>query len=231
MNCKKDIDALLSRSTNDLQKIERGYNSSLHAREIAADLRIDIKNYCENLRSVLDYLAHDIRKTYCPNASPKVRFYFPILHNKEQYESKVGSWYPGLKETSLELWRYLESAQPYNNTYQWIGQFNFINNENKHRNLIPQIRNETKQVRVTSTRVNASWRPANVKFGPGASIGGVPIDPKTQMPVPHPSQKVERIIWVDFRFAGMDISALQLLKQALSGITLIATDLEKLIGA
>jgi hypothetical protein len=63
-----------------------------------------------------------------------------------------------------------------------------------------------------------------VKFGSGVFIGGVPVNPSTQMPAPHPSQKVERIIWVDFKFDGINESALALLQESLSGVSKIAAD-------
>jgi hypothetical protein len=58
---------------------------------------------------------------------------------------------------------------------------------------------------------------------------GVPIDPRTQLPVPHPSIKVERITWVDFHFAGIGSSALGLVKQALAGIGKIESTVRPLL--
>jgi hypothetical protein len=64
-----------------------------------------------------------------------------------------------------------------------------------------------------------------VKFGSGVSILGVPVDPRTQKPVPHPSIEVQDILWVDFRFEGIDASALQLLEQTLAGVKAIITQI------
>jgi len=47
------IKALLDKSKQDLTKIEREYDKSLHARMIAPHLKIDIKNLCENLHQFL----------------------------------------------------------------------------------------------------------------------------------------------------------------------------------
>lgn len=62
------INALLERSKQDLTGIEQEYNKSLHTKKIEPSLKIDIKNLCENLRSVLDYLARDIRDKFSPPA-------------------------------------------------------------------------------------------------------------------------------------------------------------------
>jgi hypothetical protein len=227
---KDSIEILLKRCDADIVKIEQEYNDSLHQQKVRTDLQVDIKNFCENLRSVLDYVAHDIRETYCTGADPKMRFYFPILASRGEFEAQAKKWYPGLDARVPDLWNYLETVQPYHQDYVWIGIFNKINNENKHGNLVAQTHTETEQVRVSMPGGGSvTWTPQNVKFGPGVFIGGVPVDPGTQMPVPHPSQKVERIIWVDFRFAGENVSALGLLKQALAGVRKIAKDMEKWI--
>ena len=224
---KDSIQALLKRCDADIKKIEKEYNDSLRTQQVRSDLQVDIKNFCENLRSVLDYIAHDIRETHCASAYPKARFYFPILSNRADFEAQAKKWFPGLDATVPDLWNFLESIQPYHEPSRWIGAFNRINNDNKHGNLVAQTRTETEQVRVSLSGGSVSWTPQNVKFGSGVFIGGVPVDPRTQMPVPHPSQKVERIIWVDFRFDGENVSALGLLKQALESTKNIANTVEK----
>lgn len=170
------------------------------------DLQVNIKNLCENLRSVLDYVAHDIRETHCTSADPKARFYFPIIEDNAGFDAQAKKWYPGLEITAPALWNYIESLQPFQPGAAWLGLFNKVNNDNKHGDLVPQTRTETEQVRVDiDGGGSVAWLPQNVKFDAGVYIGGVPVDPRTQMPVPHPSQTVQRIIWVDFRFEGVDV--------------------------
>ena len=72
-----------------LQAIMKEYDSSLHERAIAAPLRVDIRNYCEKLHSVLDYLAHVIRDNYCLAAYPKDRVYITILPNAAHFASQA----------------------------------------------------------------------------------------------------------------------------------------------
>ena len=227
-NRTQDRAALLGRADADVTKIESEYQASLHARAIAASLRIDIKNLLENLRSVLDYLAQDIHAKYCPKANATDRFYFPLLPDRKQFEARMKQWYPGLDLAAKPLWDFLESIQPYHAGFEWLGSFNRVNNENKHTALVEQTRVEVEQVRATMPGGGSvSWNPASVRFGPGVSIGGVPVDPSTQMPVPHPALKVERVTWVDFEFAGIGVSALGLLKAAVPGIKGIVTQVEQ----
>lgn len=225
-----DIEALLTQAQEQLREVEDKYRSSLTAKSVSPDLKVKIKNLCENLRSVLDYLAHDIRESKCSQPKKNDRFYFPILPDTMQFESKMREWFPRLDSIAPELWSYLESIQPYQGAEaEWLGQFNRLNNENKHSSLVEQTRIEVERIKASSGGGSVEWSPQNVKFGHGVSILGVPIDPSTQLPIPHPSIEVKRIIWVDFRFEGIDKSALVLLKEAADGINQIAGKVSELL--
>ena len=223
MNRQSDITALLGRAEQQLEAIAKEYDSSLHAQEIAAPLRVDIKNLCENLRSVLDYLAHDIRDKYCTSAKSSDRFYFPILPDATQFSARTNQWFPGLQVAAPAAWAELERWQPYQAGNAWLGHFNKINNENKHGSLVAQTRQEV------ASRVEArisgggavSWDPRSVHFGSGVCIGGVPVNPATQMPVPDPRLNVVKTVWFDFFFDGIGASALTLLRESVNGIKAI----------
>ena len=225
----ENIQALLEKADVQLGKIKAEYSKSLHAKAIDATLRIDIKNLCENMRSVLDYLAHDIHERYCQKESSGGRFYFPILPDKKSFDTRLDQWFPGLRQAVPNVVSVLEAVQPFQSGQEWLGLFNQLNNENKHGDLVEQTRIEHQETRVTSQRGGqVSWTPG-VTFGQGVSVMGVPIDPRTQLPVPHPSIKVEKIIWVDFQFDGIEVSALGLLEKTLDGIQNIETKLRTLL--
>jgi hypothetical protein len=140
-------------------------------------------------------------------------------------------WFPGLDSADPDLWSYLESIQPYHGAgTEWMGEFNQVNNENKHSALVEQTKSEKEWVKATS--INGSsveWSPQNVRFGNGVSVFNVPIDPSTQLPIPHPSLEVKHIVWVDFYFEGIDKSVLGLLKETTSGINQIAGKVDELL--
>jgi len=224
-----NIAALLAKAEDQLRRIEAEYAKSLDAKAVDPQLQIDIKNACENMRSALDYIAHDIRERYCPTASAKARFYFPILTDAKTFEVKLNEWFPGLRKAAPGVAAVLEGVQPFQSAHEWLGQFNEVNNDNKHGDLVEQVRTERPETKVTSAGGGqVSWGPG-VKFGSGVSIMGVPVDPRTQLPVPHPSIKVERITWVDFQFAGIGTSALGLLKKALAGVREIESKIRPLL--
>ena len=227
---KSQIDALLLKSKNQLDDISEEYKNSLTNQNISNLLKVDIKNFCENLRSVLDYLAHEIHEQYCSSSSNS-RFYFPILSNNSQFTSRMNHWFPSLSTKSITLYSFLESIQPYQPNYTWLGYFNKVNTENKHGSLVQQTRKETTTITVKSNLVGSSvtWNPENVKFGSGVSLIGIPVDPTTQMPIPSPTQTVTKTIWVDFIFDGINQSALKLLNDSFVGISHICKKLEAII--
>jgi len=222
MSRKADIVSLLSRAEGQLVAIGKEYEGSLHRQSVDPALRVDIKNYCENLRSVLDYLAHEIREKLCKGANPRARFYFPILPDATQFSAQASKWFPGLQGASPTVWSFLEQFQPYQQGKAWLGHFNKVNNENKHGNLVPQTRQETTRIQADiAGGGSVSWNPANVRFGSGVYIGGVPVDPRTQMPAQDQRLTVTKTIWVDFVFDGIGVSAIGLLREALSGVKAI----------
>jgi hypothetical protein len=225
-----DIDALLLHSREAFGRIQERYAASLEDQRVSDDLRVEIKGFFENLRSALDYCAHEIRERFCKPLKSKERIYFPILPSDKDFERQMNQWFPKLQSAVPDLWEALETFQPYHDGYRWLGQFNLVNNQNKHDRLIEQTRITTRQVKVSSDHgPEASWNPDAVTFGSGVDIAGVPVDPATQLPIPHPSQKVERITWVDFRFEGIDISALELMNRALDGIAEITSTVYSII--
>lgn len=223
-----DIQALLARSADTHARIKSEYSASLQKKEIPTDLRLDVKHMLEMLRSVLDYLACDIRETHCPSASVNARFYFPILPDQPTFKKRFAEWFPGLDTTSPGLTKYLESIQPYQRGFEWLGQLNRINNTNKHDRLAAQERRERPGgARITTPAVGSvSWKPG-VRFTRGVSIMGAVIDPESQLPVPRPGQVVERIVWVDFTFDGTAISVQRMLESGQDGIVKIAADIRK----
>ncbi len=228
MSRKNDINALLERAEKILPDINKKYNESLMAKEIAADLRIDIKDFFGHLKSVLDYIAHDIVEKYCPNASPRNILYFPITPDQPSFDGTMNKSYPDLKANCPDVYSILENIQPFKKgENKWLTHFNKLNNEHKHDNLVPQTRSETKRVNVEiKGGGSVSWDSSAVKFGPGVSIGGVSVNPSTQMPVPSSTQIVTITTWVDFQFEDVNISAIWLTDESLKQIARIYSSLK-----
>ncbi len=176
-----DINALLNKVENSLLILEAKYNESLHNQVVSPELLVEVKDILGNLRSSLDFLSHKFSKNN-----------FPICDGVSDFENRS-------KDFSASIQLILEKWQPFKGN-EWLGQFNILNNKSKHITLIPQKRTEVIETRVTHPQGGSvSWG-QGVTFGSGVSVMGVPIDPRTQLPVANNMVKTERIVWVNFAF-------------------------------
>lgn len=223
MKRASSIEALLRKARNEFVDLKRAYDSSLHEKHVREDMKVDIKNIFENLRSCLDYLAHDIFETLCPSAKPSDRLYFPIRPTAVEFNQAANKDYPNIQSTNKVVYDILEAIQPYRDP--WLGQFNRLNNDNKHQDLVEQTRTESRQVTVSRSGGSVSWGPG-VTFGGGVSVMGVPIDPRTQMPVPNNVAKTEVVTWVDFRFKDNGVSVLPFIENSLKNVEKVFRDLQ-----
>jgi len=227
MKRKEDIDHLIKKCALTLPQLEVSYANALNEKRIPVELRSQVKAFLGDLRSVLDYLAHEIVESQ--GLKPSSRYYFPILPDSKTFAVRMKEWFPGLNSTNATLYDYLHSMQPFTRTENvWIEWFNKINNENKHERLTPQERREVNQTTTVTHRASGgsvTWN-KGVKFGGNVRVMGVPIDVTTQMPVADPRIEVRKTTWVDFHFEGTTISVVGLLKNSLSGITEISKGIE-----
>lgn len=225
MRRSKSIEALVRKSRDTLSDLKRAYEASLHAKAISEGLKVDIKNIFENLRSCLDYLAHEILEGCCPQSRPPDRLYFPIRKSRQEFDQVIKKDFPNIEKTRKAVYDFLESLQPYNDP--WIGEFNQLNNENKHQDLVEQTRTESRHVTVSGPGGGSvSWG-SGVTFGHGVSVMGVPIDPKTQLPISNTSVKTEIVTWVDFRFCENNKSAVQFVEDSINSVEKIYLELCK----
>ncbi len=227
MSRENNIKAQIKRATELFTKIEGEYKNSLTAQSIDKELKLDIQTFCEHLRSALDYLAKDIAEIHCPNTNSRNKLYFPITSDIISFNNMMNRSYPDLNTNCATIYNLIESIQPFkSNENKWLTQFSKVNNENKHNNLVEQIRTETKTVEVKSKQGggSVSWG-SGVTFGPGVSVMGVLIDPRTQMPVPNNTITTTLTTWVDFKFAGINVSVIGLLKQTLNEVSRISEEI------
>ncbi|MCH7650514.1 MAG: hypothetical protein IIA63_05050 [Nitrospinae bacterium] len=225
MNRGKSIQALLNKSKKDFVRLKADYNASLQHQLISEELKVDVKNIFENLRSCLDYMAHDIFEACIGGNAPR-RLYFPIRQSKEEFDQAIDSDFRDLPSLQCDVCDLLEGIQPYND--DWLGKFNKLNNNNKHQDLEEQTKTEARHVKVTSPQSggSVSWGPG-VTFGRGVSVMGARIDPTTQMPVANSQVKTEVTIWVDFKFKENGESVLPFIEKSISNIETLFSNLGK----
>ncbi|MCH8995136.1 MAG: hypothetical protein IH959_09260 [Chloroflexi bacterium] len=106
----------------------------------------------------------------------------------------------------------MERHQPYQPDKASLGYLHDLARVNKHQDFTPQTRTETRRIRVSGPGGAVEWTPDNVTFGRGVSIGGVPVDPRTQRPVPSPTQEVTETIYIGWNFANLNVPVLPTLE-------------------
>jgi hypothetical protein len=215
MKRAKSIEALIKKSRKDYDALRADYNTSLEHQAVSEELKIEIKNIFENLRSCLDYLAHDMFEACVVGKQPR-KLYFPIRQSKTEFDQAISNDFPSLSVGFPNVYKAIEAVQPYNN--DWLGKFNKLNNNNKHQDLEEQTRTEQKHVTVSSPGGSSvSWG-SGVSFGSGVSVMGVPIDPRTQIPVPNNQVKTEVVVWIDFKFRENGESVLPFIKKSIDTV-------------
>lgn len=211
-----DIEAVISKANDLLEKIENEYQKNLQNQSIAGTLLVEIKDFLGNLRSALDYIFQK-----------KCKQNFPICDNIKDFNNRT-------QKIPIDIKQCIEKWQPLNNN-KWMKWFNVLNNKNKHLTLIPQKKIEVSQIRVTHPQSgSASWL-EGVKFGAGAKVMGALINPVTQLPFPDGIVKTEKIVWVDFTFDNSalselteKISVVSFLKEAFINIVKIVKEIESI---
>lgn len=209
------IQALINKAKKDFTALKSDYASSLQHQTISEELKVDIKNIFENLRSCLDYLAHDIYEECVGDDMPN-RLYFPIRQTTQEFTQAINRDFPNLNSNYHDVYTAVEKIQPYNDA--WLAKFNKLNNNNKHQNLEEQTKTQSQHVTVSSPQGGSvSWG-SGVTFGSGVFVMGVPIDPNTQMPTPNNQVKTEVVVWVDFKFRENGESVLPFIEKSIENI-------------
>jgi len=240
MNRKDDTIVILDAAIEQHKQILASYQTAL--RDKSLDLRVPVKNVMENLRSALDYMAHDIYEACCQpkraaNGQPDpMNIYFPYGRTEHDFKSGAGSSLPSLNTASPAVYQLLVSIQPFACGDNWLYELCSILNEEKHDRLTEQVRTETQTHTVQgphgSITIPVNNPNLKVVSKPGAvKIFGVPAEFREDgiHTAPSADLKHVRTTWVGFTFAGTDVNVIGLLNKAVSGVKKISDELYKLI--
>ncbi|MGJ0342963.1 hypothetical protein NG769_10925 [Aliarcobacter cryaerophilus] len=216
MNRNNSIQALISKSKKSFISLKTDYDASLQDQIISEELKIDVKNIFENLRSCLDYMAHDIHEA-CIKGSTANRLYFPIRQTRIEFDQAINKDFQNLSSLHSDVYNLVEEIQPYND--DWLGKFNKLTNNNKHQNLEEQTKTESRYVEVSSPsgERSVSWGPG-VSFAGNISVMGAPIDLDTQLPINGSNVNTKITIWVDFKFKENDESILPFIQKSIDKV-------------
>lgn len=217
----KNVNALLDAIDEEFAEIEQMYNASLRAKEVPDRLQTRIKSLIEHGRSVLDYLANGITETY---GTPSDRTYYPYPQTEAEFPKRIDRDMAGVRAARPDVADAIKKYQAYSTP--WIKHLNYLARENKHRILSPQERrvNVRREVRGPGGST-VSWDPAYVTFGAGAWIMGQPVDVASQR-----TPATMEVTYVDWLFADLGLSALEVLREIKDQIRPMADDIRHVAG-
>lgn len=240
MTRHKDVLALIQESAKQYEEIKKSYDETL--RDKSLDIRIKVKNLMENLRSILDYVAHDIYESVCrpqqqKSGKPDPRtIYFPYGRNEKDFNASIMNSLPDLEVLSVPIFSLINNVQPFISNNPWVCDLCSINNENKHDRLTPQVREEIETYTVKGPQGSVSTISNNpnvqVTSQPGAvRIFGVPAQFTPEGIKTAPSNlEHTRTVWISFIFEGTSVNVLGLLKNAVPGVETLANSIYKEIA-
>jgi hypothetical protein len=121
--------------------------------------KVLLKNSLENLRSVLDYAAQDVRKKQLAITGNKVggnKVYFPYGQTESDFKSSIQRNLPNLRNDLPDVYLLLEDIQPHRSGDNWLVDLCKITNEVKH-NGLSKTKNQ-KQITIMQPGIHVSGR-------------------------------------------------------------------------
>lgn len=204
------IDFLLRKADDHVAEIRAHYEADLAAKEVSDELLYAVRNTVSNCLSALDWTANAVKEKYGPNKGRSP--YFPLRPTQQEFEDGIDQQIKGLRAKEPAVAAAFERHQPYQAGKSDLGHLHALGRVEKHQDFTPQTRQEQRTTRVETSGGGSVEYTDGVTFSGNVSIGGVPVDPSTQMPVPHPSQRVTVTTYVDWRFKGPSVSVLPTLE-------------------
>lgn len=213
------IHVLLRKIDEHLEEVCEHYEEDLESKELSDELVYAIGAVVQDCQRALDWTASAVKRKYIPKTRWKP--YFPLVQESEQFRPELRKQLGDLFDVAPEVAEAIRRHQPYRKGKAVLGYLHKLARVEKHEDFTPQTRAVTRRVEARNAGGVVSWDPDAVTFGgPGVRIGGIPVDPRTQLPVPSPSQIVQEMHYVDWRFVDPPVSVLPTLE-----------DLARLTGA
>jgi len=159
----QDIHELLSHVKNEISSI------SIQSNEGTIN-KIALKNTLENLRSILDYAAQDIRGKL--KTENKAKVYFPYGQRKNHFLKSVVDNLPNLQQSIPSIYALVESIQPFVSSDAWLVDLCGLTNDVKHNKLSETDNQKSKTVYQGGSRLGTFGTGCDVTMR-GNTVNGV----------------------------------------------------------
>ena len=211
-----DARTLVEHSAAKIETVRTLHTECLANKSVTAEFLVEVKNFMENLRSVLDYCAHGLFAKYGQSNKAHPKIYFPYAippNDKLKFRNEiVKRSIPGLLATRPDIVDTLETYQYFGNTGNWLYLFMRITNEHKHEQLTPQVEKQYKMVRISGTIPAGETLEIDLEK---IRLGGGPDAPYNAVAG----------TWTGLEFTGTGVTVLFHLENALQNVSRIVDQL------
>ncbi|MCY1295217.1 hypothetical protein D9M69_475270 [compost metagenome] len=233
-----DIVQLLGEVDASILRINQAYETARKDDEIDEVLKPVIKSTLENLRSILDYSAHDIWDSYTrKNNSP----HFPYGPDQKSFEKSVSKNLPGLNLQRPDVYALVESIQPFKCGAPWLPDLCSKTNFNKHRGLTKQSRKNSKRSTVTLGKGAVVSRDGGCIIMIDCVLDGVSVGREAPVIVNADMKSrqirselgevpvLKEFEWVEFLFDGSIVDARSLIVNSRENIDSFIKELRRIV--
>lgn len=191
-------------------------------------LKVKIKNCLENCRSPLDYAAHYIFESYCKTEYSsrelrKHKTYFPIRKTESLFDVAIRDDFRKLHQKRNDIVLILKQCQSFNGD-PWLQHLTVLTNENKHRNLTKQFKEQTTHIKSGQIGGITLNNVTMVNVGTPIQYEGTKIDFVNQSPYDH---LFDATVSIEYFFDDLNLSVIPTLSNIYRGAISVINDLEK----
>jgi hypothetical protein len=242
MNYFEDAKDLIEHSKEKLAKIKQAYHESLDDMIVKKSLLIEVKNFMENLRSALDFSAHGLLDKYGDKSKKGFEVKFPYAWKALTMvdfarKNNIEKCIPGLTTKRPDIAKKIESYQHFSSPDNlWLPKFMDLNNKNKHQELTPQTKVETKELTTTIPKPEGEMKIVfkngvgltadKIIYGDQVINGPVTINADNPLPFKGVTHEIKK--WTSFNFSINNEPVLPFLENALIKIENIVNELSAL---
>lgn len=201
-------------------------------------LRPVVKGVFSDLRSILDYSAVAMYRTYSRKGG---KIYFPYSKDELGYIGSFKKNLNGLNIKRPDLYDLVRSVQPFVTGRQWLLSLCSLTNETKHNSLGKQRRLNSDSARLSVGDLFKCEGGGRIILN-GTLVNGIPVGVDKPFEVSHRTSKkdlesvlghagavVKEYDWVRFEYIGTSVDLLELLRESRLEIGSFVRKLEKIL--
>lgn len=225
MKINDDVFVSIGNSLKLLDQIILRRQQSLQNKSVDIEFELLVKNFLENLRSALDYLAFQIAEE---NKCTGKKGSFPILSETSHgFHLFMKNNFPNLEKNNSDLFKKLESVQYYNNTNEreWMKNLKVLVNHYKHVRLKQQkVKNDGgvavigDGIRIFAKEINMEKGGQIIDARGNALRGSQKITKDTKTITDNGGLVVATLHWDDLFFEEINKPMLETITGIITGI-------------